>query len=136
MGPAFAARADELAGRTMLVRKAGVVPIECVVRGYLAGSGWKEYQPGGTVCGMPLPPGLRQSEQLPEPIFTPATKEEVGHDMNISFEQMARIAGATVAESCASAASTSTAGPPTMPGRAASSSPTRNSSGASCRAAS
>ena len=76
MGLAFAERAAELAGRTTLVRKAAVVPIECVVRGYLAGSGWKEYQQSGTVCGVPLPTGLRQSEQLPEPIFTPATKEE------------------------------------------------------------
>ncbi len=97
MGPAFAARADELAGRTMLVRKADVVPVECVVRGYLAGSGWKEYQAGGTVCGLKLPPGLRQAEQLPEPIFTPATKEESGHDQNILFEEMARIVGADLA---------------------------------------
>src|SRR5215468_9814347 len=94
----FAARADELAGRTVLVRKARVVPIECVVRGYLAGSGWKEYRAGGAVCGIPLPPGLQQSEQLPEPIFTPATKEEVGHDENISFERMAQITGPDVAE--------------------------------------
>jgi len=94
----FAARADELAGRTVLVRKARVVPVECVVRGYLAGSGWKEYRAGGAVCGIPLPPGLRQSEQLPEPIFTPATKEEVGHDENISFERMAQITGLDVAE--------------------------------------
>src|SRR5205823_13410531 len=67
MGPEFAARADVLAGRSMLVRKAAVVPIECVVRGYLAGSGWKEYRQGGAVCGIPLPAGLRESEQLPEP---------------------------------------------------------------------
>jgi phosphoribosylaminoimidazole-succinocarboxamide synthase len=98
MGPEFAARADELAGRTVLARKARVVPIECVVRGYLAGSGWKEYQAGGAVCGIPLPPGLQQSEQLPEPIFTPATKEEVGHDENISFERMTQITGPAVAE--------------------------------------
>jgi phosphoribosylaminoimidazole-succinocarboxamide synthase len=98
MGPEFAARAGELAGRTVLARKARVVPIECVVRGYLAGSGWKEYQAGGAVCGVSLPPGLRQSEQLPEPIFTPATKEEVGHDENISFERMAQITGPAVAE--------------------------------------
>jgi phosphoribosylaminoimidazole-succinocarboxamide synthase len=98
MGPEFAARADELAGRTVLVRKTSVVPIECVVRGYLAGSGWKEYQSSGAVCGIALPPGLRQSEQLPEPIFTPATKEDVGHDMNISFERMAQITGAAVAD--------------------------------------
>src|SRR5215468_7973322 len=97
MGPAFAAR-RELAGRSCLVRKAAVVPIECVVRGYLAGSGWKEYQQGGAVCGIPLPSGLRESEQLPEPIFTPATKEEHGHDMNISFERMAEVSGRRVAD--------------------------------------
>src|SRR6516164_5655207 len=93
MGPAFAAQADKLAGRSVLVRKAKVVPVECVVRGYLAGSGWKEYQQNRTVCGIPLPAGLRNSEQLPTPIFTPATKEESGHDQNISFEQMVKITG-------------------------------------------
>jgi phosphoribosylaminoimidazole-succinocarboxamide synthase len=97
IGPAFAARADELGGRTMLVRKAAVVPVECVVRGYLAGSGWNEYRAGGAVCGVPLPAGLKQSQQLPEPIFTPATKEESGHDQNISFDEMALITGADVA---------------------------------------
>jgi phosphoribosylaminoimidazole-succinocarboxamide synthase len=97
MGPEFAARANVLAGRTMLVRKAAVVPVECVVRGYLAGSGWKEYRGGGAVCGVALPAGLKQSQQLPEPIFTPATKEESGHDQNISFEEMARITGSDVA---------------------------------------
>jgi phosphoribosylaminoimidazole-succinocarboxamide synthase len=76
------------------VKKADVVPIECVVRGYLAGSGWKEYRSGGTVCGIALPPGLRQAEKLPEPIFTPATKEEHGHDENISFERMVALIGA------------------------------------------
>src|SRR5437667_8322402 len=94
MGPAFAAQADALAGRAMLVRKTQVVPIECVVRGYLAGSGWKEYRETGAVCGIRLPSGLRESEQLPEPIFTPATKEEHGHDINISFEDMASKIGA------------------------------------------
>jgi phosphoribosylaminoimidazole-succinocarboxamide synthase len=98
MGPAFAERADELEGRTCLVRKAKIVPVECVARGYLAGSGWKEYCANGTVCGISLPPGLRQSERLPEPIFTPATKEESGHDQNISFEQMATITGTELAE--------------------------------------
>lgn len=88
MGAAFVERAAELAGRTCLVRKASVVPIECVVRGYLAGSGWKEYQRHGAVCGIALPPGLAQSARLPEAIFTPATKEESGHDQNISFEDM------------------------------------------------
>ncbi len=97
MGPAFSEQADALAGRTMLVHKAQVVPIECVVRGYLAGSGWKEYRTGGTVCGIPLPSGLRQSEQLPEPIFTPSTKEETGHDQNISQEETARRVGAELA---------------------------------------
>ena len=97
MGPAFAAQAEALAGRTMLVRKTEVVPVECVVRGYLAGSGWKEYRREGTVCGIALPAGLRESQQLPEPIFTPATKEESGHDQNISIEQMAEITGANVA---------------------------------------
>jgi phosphoribosylaminoimidazole-succinocarboxamide synthase len=88
MGPVFAERATDLAGRACLVRKASVVPIECVVRGYLAGSGWKEYQQHGTVCGIALPRGLAQSARLPEAIFTPATKEESGHDQNISFENM------------------------------------------------
>jgi phosphoribosylaminoimidazole-succinocarboxamide synthase len=97
MGPAFASQAEALSGRTMLVRKARVVPIECVVRGYLAGSGWKEYQRDSKVCGIPLPAGLRNSEQLPEPIFTPATKEESGHDENISCERMAQITGPEMA---------------------------------------
>jgi phosphoribosylaminoimidazole-succinocarboxamide synthase len=97
MGKAFADRAGELEGRTCLVRKAEVVPFECVVRGYLAGSGWKEYTTQGTVCGITLPRGLRQSERLAEPIFTPATKEESGHDLNVSFEQMAAATGAGLA---------------------------------------
>jgi phosphoribosylaminoimidazole-succinocarboxamide synthase len=98
MGAAFAAHAAELHGRTMLVRKAAVVPVECVVRGYLVGSGWKEYRKSGTVCGIALPPGLREADQLPEPIFTPATKEESGHDINIAFEQMVTITGRETAE--------------------------------------
>ncbi len=93
MGPPFAEKASELQGRTMLVRKAQVVPIECVVRGYLAGSGWKEYRRDGTVCGLRLPAGLQESQQLPEPIFTPATKEDSGHDINISFERMIELTG-------------------------------------------
>jgi phosphoribosylaminoimidazole-succinocarboxamide synthase len=97
MGPEFAARARELAGRTMLVRKTQVVPIECVVRGYLAGSGWKEYRRSQTVCGISLPAGLRESQQLPQAIFTPSTKEESGHDQNISFDQMVQVTGAEVA---------------------------------------
>ena len=87
-----------LAGRTTLCRKTQVVPIECVVRGYLAGSGWKEYQQSGTVCGIGLPPGLTQSSRLSEPIFTPATKADSGHDENISFEQMVDIVGSELAE--------------------------------------
>jgi phosphoribosylaminoimidazole-succinocarboxamide synthase len=94
---AFRAQADVLAGRTMLVRKAQVVPIECVVRGYLAGSGWKEYRRDGKVCGIALAKGLQESQQLPEPIFTPATKEESGHDINISWDQMIKITGTPVA---------------------------------------
>ncbi len=82
-----------LEGRSMLVRKASVVPIECVVRGYLDGSGWREYQQTGEVCGIRLPAGLQQGAQLAEPIFTPATKEETGHDINISFEKMVEIVG-------------------------------------------
>ena len=98
MGPAFATQADVLAGRSVLVRKAKVVPVECVVRGYLAGSGWKEYQQNRTVCGISLPAGLRNCEQLPTPIFTPATKEESGHDQNISFEETVKITGVKLAE--------------------------------------
>ncbi len=86
-----------LAGRSMIVRKCDVVPIECVVRGYLEGSGWKEYQQNQAVCGIPLPAGLRQGSQLAEPIFTPATKEESGHDINISYERMVEIVGADTA---------------------------------------
>ena len=84
---------DQLAGRSMLVKRAIVVPTECVVRGYLAGSGWKEYQEKGTVCGIALPSGLRESDMLPSPIFTPATKAESGHDINISPDQAAAIVG-------------------------------------------
>jgi phosphoribosylaminoimidazole-succinocarboxamide synthase len=88
----------ELAGRTSLVRKTQVVPIECVVRGHLVGSGWKEYQQDGTVCGIGLPSGLVECSELEEPIFTPATKAEEGHDENISFERMSEIVGREVAE--------------------------------------
>jgi phosphoribosylaminoimidazole-succinocarboxamide synthase len=84
---------ESLTGRSMVVKKCDVVPIECVVRGYLVGSGWKEYQASGTVCGIELPPGLQQASQLETPIFTPATKEESGHDINISFERMVEIVG-------------------------------------------
>lgn len=89
---------DSLAGRTSLVRKTQVVPIECVVRGCLAGSGWKEYQQSGTVCGIRLPEGLVESAELEEPIFTPATKAEEGHDENIPFERMVEIVGEETAE--------------------------------------
>jgi phosphoribosylaminoimidazole-succinocarboxamide synthase len=85
---------DQLEGRSMLVQRADVFPIECVARGYLAGSGWKEYQQTGEVCGVKLAPGLSESDKLPEPIFTPATKAETGHDINISEREMAdRVGG-------------------------------------------
>jgi phosphoribosylaminoimidazole-succinocarboxamide synthase len=84
---------DQLRGRSMLVARADVFPVECVARGYLAGSGWKDYQKTGEVCGVGLPAGLRESERLPEPIFTPATKAESGHDINISESEMAALVG-------------------------------------------
>lgn len=96
--PASGTPREELAGRTTIVRKCRVVPIECVVRGYLEGSGWKEYVQSGTVCGIRLPKGLVQCSQLPQPIFTPATKEESGHDQNIPFERMIEIVGRDTAE--------------------------------------
>ena len=86
-----------LTGRSMVVLKTAVVPVECVVRGYLAGSGWKEYRQSGTVCGISLPAGLQESSRLPAPIFTPADKAESGHDENISFEQMSERVGADLA---------------------------------------
>jgi phosphoribosylaminoimidazole-succinocarboxamide synthase len=89
---------QELEGRSMLVRKCQPLPIECVVRGYLSGSGWKEYRQNGTVCGIKLPGGLVESSQLPQPIFTPATKAETGHDENIDFDHCANILGNTLAE--------------------------------------
>jgi phosphoribosylaminoimidazole-succinocarboxamide synthase len=88
----------QLSGRSMIVKKAKPLAIECVVRGYLAGSGWKEYQKKQTVCGIPLPSGLKECSELPQPIFTPATKAETGHDENISFEQSCAIVGKDVAE--------------------------------------
>jgi phosphoribosylaminoimidazole-succinocarboxamide synthase len=91
--PELKVHRDVLAGRSALVRKAEMFPIECVARGYLSGSGWSEYKAGGTVCGVRLPAGLVESDRLPEPIFTPATKEESGHDINISFERAADIIG-------------------------------------------
>jgi phosphoribosylaminoimidazole-succinocarboxamide synthase len=90
---------NQIEGRSMLVKKATVIPIECVARGYLAGSGWKEYQKSQTVCGIPLPSALRQCDRLPKAIFTPATKEESGHDINISFDEtVARIGERTATE--------------------------------------
>jgi phosphoribosylaminoimidazole-succinocarboxamide synthase len=96
--PPFDQYTDALAGRSMIVRKTQPLPIECVARGYLSGSGWKEYQSSGNVCGVQLPAGLRESGKLPEPIFTPATKAASGHDENISFERAAEIIGKPLAE--------------------------------------
>jgi phosphoribosylaminoimidazole-succinocarboxamide synthase len=87
-----------LAGRALLVRRAEMLPIECIVRGYLAGSGWKEYREVGTLHGTALPTGLRQADRLPEPVFTPSTKATEGHDLNISFEQAAELVGKPIAE--------------------------------------
>ena len=89
---------EELAGRAMVVRKTKPLPIECVVRGYVSGSGWKDYRVTGKICGIALPTGLRESDRLPEPIFTPATKAASGHDENISFEQAAAMIGKELAE--------------------------------------
>ncbi len=86
-----------LDGRSMLVKKAEMIPVECVARGYLAGSGWKEYQVQGTVCGIPLPTGLRDGDRLPDPIFTPATKAQSGHDVNVPFEHVANLLGKDLA---------------------------------------
>jgi phosphoribosylaminoimidazole-succinocarboxamide synthase len=94
----FDAYRDDLAGRSMIVRKTQPLPIECVVRGYASGSGWKDYRATGKICGIPLPAGLRESDKLPEPIFTPATKAASGHDENISFEQAAALIGKELAE--------------------------------------
>ncbi len=88
---------DQLEGRSMLVKAARMVEIECVARGYLSGSGWKEYQASGTVCGIKLPKGLKESDKLPEPIFTPATKAQTGHDENVSFETVAALVGSELA---------------------------------------
>ena len=94
---ALAPYAADLAGRSMLVKRTEPIPIECVVRGYLSGSGWKDYQKTGRVCGIPLPSGLVESSQLPNPIFTPSTKATTGHDENISFEEAASRIGASLA---------------------------------------
>ena len=96
--PAAAGDVPDLAGRVMVVRRAEMIPIECIVRGYLSGSAWAEYQRSRSMHGIPLPAGLRQSERLPEPVFTPSTKAAEGHDENISFEQAGEVAGSDVAE--------------------------------------
>ncbi|RPI13555.1 MAG: phosphoribosylaminoimidazolesuccinocarboxamide synthase [Acidobacteriales bacterium] len=89
---------DQLEGRSMLVKRAKMIDIECVARGYLAGSGWKEYRRTGRVCGISLPPGLKESDKLPEPVFTPSTKAQTGHDENISFEAVVGLIGQEMAE--------------------------------------
>lgn len=96
--PSFIEHREELAGRAMMVKRGQVVPIECVARGYLSGSGWKEYQKSGAVCGVSLPPGLMESDRLPEPIFTPSTKATEGHDENITLEQAAEMVGEGLAQ--------------------------------------
>jgi phosphoribosylaminoimidazole-succinocarboxamide synthase len=95
---AFEPHRAVLEGRSMLVRRAEMIPVECVARGYLAGSGWKEYRETGKVCGIPLPAGLRESDRLPEPIFTPAIKSQTGHDENISFDRVVALVGGELAE--------------------------------------
>jgi len=94
----YAAEAGELAGRSMLVRRAEVIKVECVARGYITGSGWKDYQKTGAVCGIELPSGLVESQQLPEPIFTPTTKADTGHDLPLTFEETADLVGKGLAE--------------------------------------
>jgi phosphoribosylaminoimidazole-succinocarboxamide synthase len=89
---------DQLEGRSMLVKRANMIEIECVARGYISGSGWKEYQQQGTVCGIKLPSGLKESDKLPEPIFTPATKAQSGHDENVSFEHVVSLIGEALAK--------------------------------------
>ena len=96
--PPFDKFKDELAGRTMVVRKTQPLPIECVVRGYVSGSGWKDYRVTGKICGIQLPAGLRESDRLPEPIFSPATKAASGHDENISFDKAASLVGKDLAD--------------------------------------
>jgi len=95
--PPFDSYIDDLAGRSMVVRKTKPLPIECVVRGYVSGSGWKDYCATGKICGIALPPGLRESDRLPEPLFTPSTKSTAGHDENISFEEAASLVGKELA---------------------------------------
>jgi phosphoribosylaminoimidazole-succinocarboxamide synthase len=94
----LAAYREQLEGRSMLCQKTKPLPVECVVRGYLSGSGWKDYRASGKICGIPLPAGLQESERLPEPIFTPSTKATAGHDENISFDEAASMIGGELAE--------------------------------------
>ena len=96
--PSFEADPDELRGRSMICRRLEILPLECVVRGYLAGSGWKDYRATGRISGMPLPPGLREGDRLPEPIFTPSTKAEAGHDEPIDFDAVVALVGGERAE--------------------------------------
>jgi phosphoribosylaminoimidazole-succinocarboxamide synthase len=96
--PPFDSYKDDLAGRSMVVRKTQPLPIECVVRGYVSGSGWKDYRATGKICGIALPAGLRESDRLPDPLFTPSTKASAGHDENISFEQAVSLVGKELAE--------------------------------------
>jgi phosphoribosylaminoimidazole-succinocarboxamide synthase len=98
MGPAVARHADVLRGRSMLVRKADPLPVECVVRGFITGSGWKDYQASGEICGIPIRPAMKQAEPFDSVLFTPATKAETGHDENIDFETFCRIVGPAVGE--------------------------------------
>ena len=135
MGPAFAAQAEALQGRTMLVRKTEVVPFECVVRGYLAGSGWKEYRQSGTVCGLTLPAGLRESERLPAPIFTLSDQGRIGTRRKCLVRYDGLRPERRSPENCGSAASISIAGPPLMPRRVAFCWPTPSSSGGNARTA-
>ena len=123
--------AASLEGRAMLVRRTEPVPIECVVRGYISGSGWKDYQKTGGICSIPLPAGLRESDRLPQPIFTPSTKATTGHDENISFEETVARVGRPLAEKLRDTALKSIGAPPNTLPPAASSSPTQNSNSAS-----
>ncbi len=115
---------DELRGRSMIVMRAEMFPVECVARGYLSGSGWKEYKATGTVCGIKLPAGLRESDQLPEPLFTPATKATTGHDINISFEGMCKLVDPELSRQLRDITLRVYKMPPIMRASAASSSPT------------
>src|SRR4030067_2534975 len=96
--PVCQASRDMLAGRSMLVKKVKPLPVECIVRGYLSGSGWKEYKKSGTACGIKLPANLDEAAKLPEPLFTPSTKAEEGHDMNITFDEVKRFVGSNMAD--------------------------------------